>query len=366
MDSELLFKVALGNIPNVGSKNSKTLIAYCGSAQSIFKTTKGKLLKIPGVGEKIADAILTKDTLLFAENEIERATKENVELLFFTDANYPLRLKQINDAPPLLYYKGNTDLNQAKILSIVGTRNITSYGKRICERILEDLKDQNILIVSGLAYGVDIFAHKAALKNNLPTLGIMANGLDKIYPAQHVNTTKEMLQNGGLMTEEPYGTIASAQRFPARNRIVAGIADGVLVIESADKGGSLITANIGFSYDKEIMAVPGEIDAKYSKGCNDLIKDNKAHLISSANDILKIMNWDLDANVHSIKNKVLTIDFDEHEARIVNLLQQEQEQTIDEIAWKLQLSPNALASTLLNLEFGGVLAVLPGKKFRLK
>ncbi|HRG11398.1 MAG TPA: DNA-processing protein DprA, partial [Cyclobacteriaceae bacterium] len=238
--------------PGIGDFLLKQVVSYCGSAEQVFKTPKGKLLKIPGVGEVSAEAIKHGDTFKEAERELKKAEREEVEIILYTDKKYPLRLKSIEDAPALLYYKGNQNLNVPKTVGIVGTRQATEYGKEMVERICQELAPHNPLIISGLAYGIDIAAHKAALKNNLPTIGVMGSGMDVIYPAAHKETAKKMQNLGALITENRFGTKPDAHNFPARNRIIAGMCDALIVVEAAEKGGALITADIANSYNKDV------------------------------------------------------------------------------------------------------------------
>jgi len=368
MDQERLSFLALHSLNGVGDYLLKQLISYCGSAEQVFKTPAGKLLKIPGVGKVTADAIRTGKSFEKAEKEILRAEKTNTELLFYTDKKYPKRLKAIEDAPTLLYFQGNANLNADKTVGIVGTRQATSYGKELVEKIIKELAPHQPLIVSGLAYGIDIHAHKQSLKENLATLGVMGSGMDVIYPFAHKETAKKMVEHGGLLTENSFGTKPDAHNFPARNRIIAGLCDALIVVEAAEKGGALITAEIANTYNKDVFAVPGSIGETYSEGCNKLIKINKAHLYTSAKDLEYIMNWTLTPN-KSTKSKTKNIDVSEYEAdeQIVLqiLLEKNTPMMIDELTVKTALSPSILASLLLGLEFKNVVKSLPGKMFGL-
>ncbi len=363
-EKDLMYKVGLGTIPGVGNKNSQSLLAYCGSAEQVFKSNKQELLKIPGVGENLVKAILDVNTLRKAEAEIENALKANLQLIFFTDSNYPKRLRQIYNAPPLLYYGGNANLDRSKVLAVVGTRKMTGYGKEICEHFISELKNTNILIVSGLAYGVDICAHKAALDNGLETIGVLAGGMDNIYPGKHKNIAYSMMEQGGLLTEERFGTVPSAPKFPARNRIVAGLSDAVLVIESAESGGSLITANMAFESDREVFAVPGSISNPYSVGCNNLIKKQKAHLITSISDLLEEMNWVNDAA--SPQTKIDLSALSSEEKTLIHCIKEQPNINLDELSYKLATNSEKITPLLLNLEFQGLIEAIPGKKFRSK
>lgn len=366
MSDEQIYRVALGLTAGVGDKLVKILISYCGSASNVFKTSRGKLLKIPGVGPKTADALLSKNTMAEAEQECQNIIKQGVNLLFFTDKAYPQRLKTIDDAPSLLYYKGNADLNADKIVAIVGTRSATAYGKNVTEQIIEELtRFTSLLVVSGLAYGIDITAHKAALKYNMPTVGVMASGIDIVYPAGHKPIAEDMLENGGLLTEHVIGTKPDAPYFPARNRIIAGMADVLIVVEAAVKGGALITAEIANSYNKDVFAVPGNIGSTYSEGCNQLIRAHKANIFTNVNDLEYIMNWEK-GPASPKKASVLDISsLSAEEKQIVDLLRQTKDMIMDDISWKTQIPVGHLASMLLNLELQGFVKALPGKKFTL-
>ena len=291
MDDEKLYQVSLSMIPGVGDIIAKTLVSYCGSAREIFKKNKNQLSKIPGIGSVNADRILAFKDFAAAENEIIKCEKHQVEIIFFTDKTYPKKLKHAPDSPTLLFYKGAANLNNPKTVAIVGTRKSTSYGREFTENIVEQLSAHQALIVSGLAYGIDINAHKAALKNGLETIGVMASGLDIIYPSMHRSIAMEMLQQGGLLTEFKIGEKPEAHNFPSRNRIIAGMSDLTIVVEAAEKGGALITAEIANSYSRDVFALPGDVHNKYSRGCNNLIKQNKANLITGIKDIEYIMNW---------------------------------------------------------------------------
>jgi DNA processing protein len=357
--------LALHFIPGIGDYTIRQLISYCGSAEKVFKTPKGKLLKIPGIGSVTAESIIKGKPFISAEKELKRAEKEDVALLFYTDKNYPSRLKQIGDAPSLLYVKGNIDFENLKTVAIVGTRKSTDYGKNCVEELVEALVPHNVLIISGLAYGIDIQAHKQALKNRLPTLGVMGSGIDIIYPAAHKETSKKMLAQGGLITENPFGTKPDAHNFPARNRIIAGLADALVVVEAAEKGGALITAEIANSYNKDVFAFPGNIGQSYSHGCNNLIKTNKAHLISSVKDLEYIMNWGIGQQPKRKEMFVLD-EFEPAEQRVLKILLERGNQlVIDELSWRSELPVSQLASVLLGLELKNIVSTLPGKIYKI-
>jgi len=367
MDQERIAFLALHFTPGVGDFLVKQLVSYCGSAERVFQTPKGKLLKIPGVGEVSAEAIKNGNSFYEAEKELAKAEKDNTAILFFTDKNYPKRLKYIEDAPSILYYKGNQNLNAAKTVGIVGTRQATSYGKEIVERICQELIPHRPLIISGLAYGIDICAHKFALQYGLGTVGVMGSGMDIIYPGTHKDTARKMTNQGGLLTENHYGTKPDAHNFPARNRIIAGLCDALIVVEAADKGGALITADIANSYNKDVFAVPGNIGNPYSEGCNRLIKTNRANLFTSVKDLEYIMNWSSDAIVAPFAETLDPDQFEPEEVTIIEILKTARNPLmVDEICIRSSLSPGKLASLLLTLEFKNVVKALPGKMFSLK
>lgn len=365
MDQERLAFVALHFVPGVGDFLVKQLVSYCGSAEAVFKTTSGKLLKIPGVGEISVEAIKHSHTFDLAEKELRKAEKEQVEIILYPDKKYPHRLKLIDDAPALLYVKGNQNLNVAKTVGIVGTRQATEYGKEMVDQICQQLVPHQALIISGLAYGIDIQAHKAALKQGLQTVGVMGSGMDIIYPAAHKETARKMINQGALITENPFGTKPDAHNFPARNRIIAGLSDAVIVIEAAEKGGALITADIANSYNKDVFAVPGNLGQTYSEGCNKLIKTNRANLFSSVKDLEYIMNWS--AESPSIQTTLDLTSYEPEEQAILRLLRDRNApMMVDEISFKSAISHSQLASLLLTLELKNAVKALPGKMFALK
>ncbi|UII19303.1 DNA-processing protein DprA [Fulvivirga ligni] len=363
MDQNRLSQLALNFIPGIGSYSIKQLVSYAGSASNVFQLTKSRLLKIPGIGKVTSEAILNNKPLEKAEQELKRAEQANIKILLYTDAEFPKRLKQINDAPSLLYYKGNSDLNTSKIVAIVGTRNASEYGKEVTQTIIEKLKQHNTLIVSGLAYGIDIQAHKHALKNNLPTIGVMASGVNIVYPALHKQVAIDMTEKGGLISEHPLDTKPEPHRFPARNRIIAGMSDAIIIVEAAKKGGALITAEIANSYNKDVFAVPGKIADKYSQGCNNLIKSNKAHLMTGVEDLEYIMNWQLDDEVPETVIDLENLSKEERQV-ILELKNENNSILIDNLSWKTNIPVNQLSSILLSLEFQGLVKTLPGKRYQ--
>ncbi|MBN4062210.1 DNA-processing protein DprA [Bacteroidales bacterium AH-315-I05] len=362
-DEQLKYKVGITLIEGIGDMRAKKLIAYCGGAEAVFKEKKSALQKIPDIGKALAEVVVAQDVLSQAEEEIEFIEKNSITPLFYLDKGYPIRLKHCDDSPVMLYAKGNMNLNAEKVVSIVGTRNATNYGKKICEKLVEELARHNVLIISGLAYGIDILSHKAALKNNLQTVAVLGHGLDKIYPQQHRSTSAKMLGNGGLVTDFLPNTKPDRENFPKRNRIVAGLADAVIVIESAASGGSLITAEIANSYNRDVFAVPGKIGDNYSEGCNWLIKINKAALLESAKDIQYLMGWEKQGK-KSVQKK-LFVDLNSEEELLVKLLKQNGEIPIDRICLQTDMPMSKTSSVLLKLEFKGVVRSLPGKVYAL-
>lgn len=366
MDQNRLALLALHFIPGIGDYLVRQVVSYCGSAEKVFKTPKGKLLKIPGVGAVTADAIVNGKPFQQAEKELVKAEQSKVELLFFTDKKYPSRLKNIPDAPSVLYVKGNIEFENPKAVAIVGTRQATSYGKEQVEQLVKDLIPHGALIISGLAYGIDIHAHKQAVKHGLPTVGVMGSGMDIIYPSSHKDTAIKMLDHGGLVTENPFGTKPDAHNFPQRNRIIAGLCDALVVVEAAIKGGALITAEIANSYNKDVFAFPGNIGETYSDGCNNLIKTNRAHLLTSVKDLEYIMNWEAATSPKKVKPNLSLSEFDENEQVVLKILIEKKAPVlIDEVSWKSNLPVSQLASVLLGLEFKGVVKSLPGKQYAL-
>ncbi|KAA0993746.1 DNA-processing protein DprA [Dyadobacter aurulentus] len=367
-ETEEICILALMRTPGVGSVTIRQLISYCGSAKNVFKADYKKLIRIPGVGEKVVKAILTKYQMSDAAAEFENCRKLGIGLHFFTDSTYPLRLKPLYDAPIALYSKGNFNFNAGRAVGIVGTRQVSEYGKSVTESIIRELQPYNALIVSGLAYGVDIVAHRASLQHNLQTIGVMASGIDVIYPAAHKKTALDMQHNGGLVTENPLETKPDFMRFPARNRIIAGLSDVVIVIESGKKGGSLITVEFAQNYHREVYAVPGMIGNTQSEGCNGLIRDHKASIFTSVDDFINALGWVLEAAADKPTPKSLSLSFDgftQDEGQILSMLKQKGTTQIDELAWHSGMHLNKLATLLLNLEFQGMIKSLPGKKYSL-
>lgn len=364
MAKEILkYQIALTLIPGIGDIVGKKLMAYCGGVEAIFKENKNALLKIPGIGNTTVNSIVSQKVLHLAEDEIKFIEKNNIQPLFYTDKEYPQRLLNCEDGPLLLYYKGSANLNAKRVVGFVGTRKATNQGRVICERFVEDLKIKDVLIVSGLAYGIDSYAHKAAIKNDMQTIGVLGHGLDRIYPAQNRKLAIDMLNNGGLLTEFKSLTAPDRENFPKRNRIVAGMCDAIVVIESAKKGGALITAGLANSYNRDVFAVPGRLNDKYSMGCNMLIKSNRAALAESALDIAYIMGWD-DVKVNVKAQRELFIQLNGEQKLIYEIISNAKEISIDKLVIESSIPASKVAAALLMLEFEGLIQSLPGKLYK--
>ena len=365
MQNELLYQIALTLVPNIGDVRAKALINHFENASSVFHASKKAFGAIEGIGPKAVDSILQFKDFSRAEEEVDFIKKYKIIPLFLTDKNYPQRLLNSYDNPAMLYYKGNADLNCSKIIAIVGTRNHNEYGKNITEKLIEDLANEDVLIVSGLAFGIDSIAHKSALKNNIKTVGVLAHGLDRVYPPQNTTLAKQMISAGGLLTEFKNNTNPDKQNFPGRNRIVAGISDAIVVIESGLKGGSLITAELANGYNKDVFAFPGRAGDTKSEGCNYLIRNNKATLITSAEELIESMGWKKVQKPALKKQRELFIELSPDEKIVVDILQAQEQVHIDELHFKSKLSSSAVAQALLMLEMQGVVFSLPGKIYKM-
>ena len=368
MNTELFYGIALGLLKGVGNANAKTLISYAGSAEQLFKKPVSKLQKINGVGPKLAAVFSdTKEALLRAEKEIKFIEKHQLTALLYYDKQYPKRLLHCADAPIVLYAKGNFDFNKERFVNIIGTRHATEQGKEITENLVAELSKYKVNLVSGLAYGIDICAHLAALKYDMQNIAVLAHGLDRLYPAQHKNIAVKLQQNGALVSDYLSETMPDRQNFPDRNRIVAGMTDATIVIESAATGGALITAEIANTYNRDVFAFPGRIADEYSKGCLKLIKEHKAQLVTSAHDIVNSMSWDTskdEKKKHSVQ-PMLFVELSTTEQQICDVLIQHEKLHIDTLMLEAQLPMSTLSGALLQLEMQGVVSVLPGKQYKI-
>ncbi len=365
MNSALPYQIALTLIPGVGSIKAKQLIAYCGSAEAVFKATPKELLRIPDIGKVLSSNIVTARTLDRAKQEVEFMEKNSVEALFYLDKNYPERLRNCEDSPVILYKKGRADLNAQKVVSIVGTRHATAYGKQQCEKLVAGFTElgYHVVVVSGLAFGIDVCAHRAALKNKLPTVGVVGHGLDMLYPPQHSNVAAEMLEQGGaLLSDFTSACTMDPANFVRRNRIVAGMAAATIVIESAAEGGALITAGLAFDYARDVMALPGRVGDKFSAGCLKLIKSNKAALVETAADVAYALSWDAPQKP-AVQLPLFLPDLSENEKQLLEFLSPSEAQGIDAICRGTALSMPAASAALLDMEFAGLVKALPGKMF---
>lgn len=365
MINDIIYYIGLTQVPQIGDVQMRELLQHFESAKDVFTAKTGHLEKIAGIGTVRAQNIKAFKNFSAAEAEIAFAEKYKINLLTPNSNAYPKRLLNCYDAPSVLFYKGNADLNNSKIVSIIGSRTHTDYGKEMTNSIIEELAPHKVLVVSGLAYGIDAIAHKSAMKNGLPTIGILAHGLDRIYPSAHAALAKEMTKDGGLLTDFMSGTKPDKQNFPKRNRIVAGIADATIVIETSLQGGSMITAELAGNYNKDVFALPGKATDSKSTGCNYLIKSNKAALITSGNDVIELMNWADEPKPKKVFQKQLFIDLTPDERLITDLLGKKDVFHIDEINGNCNLSSSAIAAAMLNLELQGLIISLPGKLYKL-
>lgn len=367
MKNDLKYKIALAMLPGIGGVLARNLVAYVGSVEEIFTSSFKALCKIPGIGENTARRIKNSEVMSLAEREIEFVQKNNIDTAFYTDENYPRRLKNCIDSPILIFKKGAMNLDEERVISIVGTRNATEYGRKVIDDLVAAFFERNykILIVSGLAYGIDVHAHRAALKNEIQTVGVVAHGLDRLYPSLHRETAKAMIDNGGLVSDFPSGTKIDPQNFLKRNRIIAGLADATIVVESAEKGGALVTADIAASYNRDVFAFPGRAGDTYSRGCNQLIRRNVAALIENIDDLEYLMGWEPSAKKKEVQT-TLFVDLDQQEQKVVDMLRTGNELFIDQIAAEFEMPVSRVSAMMLGLEFKNVIQALPGKMYKLR
>lgn len=361
-----LHQIALTKIKGIGPRTARNLLEHCGSAENIFQASKRDLLQIPNIGKITVESILSKNYMDEAAKELAFVDKHRIDVLWIEDDAYPKRLLQCEDAPIILYYKGKADLNPSRCISVVGTRNATPYGKQLCDDLLTALKEMDVQIISGLAYGIDVQAHRQAVKLHIPTIGILGHGLDMIYPAAHREIATQMLDQGGLLTEFPSGTTPDRNNFPARNRIIAGLADVTIVVEAARKGGALITAEIANSYNRDVCAFPGRVDQEYSEGCNYLIKTNRAHLIRHAKDLFYLMGWEPPIEKEkTIQLKLIPPALTKDQKCVYDYILEKEQVAIDDMMLYLDWPSSKLAMILLEMEMNNVLISLPGKCYKL-
>lgn len=359
---ELLYKIAITLIPKVGPVTTRNLVSYCGGVRAVFEARRRELLKVPGVGHQIAESILRQNVLGQAEEELQFIEDNGIQALFFLDEAYPHRLRHIPDSPAMLYYKGAASLNAERIVAIVGTRRPTVHGIHACEALVEGLKAYGATIISGLAYGIDITAHRKCLNLDVPTIGVLAHGLRRIYPPQHHTVARTMADKGGLLSEYPSYTLPDREHFPMRNRIIAGLCDALIVVETKRRGGSMISAQMANDYNKDVFAVPGRVKDNCSEGCNYLIKSHRAALIESAEDLAYVMRWEEQDAQRAVQTQ-LFVELTESEKLVVDLLQQYESIGIDQLTGALQMAGSEMAGLLLELEFKGMVRALPGKRY---
>ncbi|WP_298766801.1 DNA-processing protein DprA [uncultured Polaribacter sp.] len=363
-EEKLLAILRLQRSKAVGDILAKKLIVNVGDVTQIFKEKPAALSKINGIGNHVIKHLFDTENIKSAEKELKYIQDNNIKHAYFLEDHYPTNLQHCIDSPILLFQDGNINLNSKKIIAIVGTRNMSSYGSHFCNTLIENLAKHNPIIVSGFAYGVDICAHKAAIKHNLQTIAVLAHGLEEIYPKVHKKYIHQVNENGGFLTEFWHKETPLRENFLKRNRIVAGIATATIIIESAEKGGSLVTADIANSYDRDVFAVPGRTTDLYSKGCNNLIKNNRAFLLNSADEIVKMLNWDIPKKTKVIQ-KQLFVELNEKEQKIYDLLHNTGAQVLDAISLECNIPIFQLSPILLQMELKGVTKPLPGKMFEL-
>jgi len=363
MEEEWLNRIALTHIPALGPVRIRSLIEYFGSATNVFSSNRKEWLRVPNMTEQSCKELKKKQYQSIAAVEWNFIQLNQIKPLFLTDADYPSRLLHCYDPPPILYYKGNAHLNHPRIISVIGTRNPTQYGKQVTEQLITSLQEANVIIISGLAYGIDALAHKLALQFQIPTIGVLAHGLDTIYPWQHVALARDMEKQGALLTEFGSKTQPDKHNFPRRNRIVAGMADATIVMETAIKGGSMITAELAFEYNRDLFAVPGKITDPTASGCLQLIQQNKAHVYTSAENLLQVLGWKNRQPI--VRQTRLWNEVSSDEKLIIDLLQKTDSMFIDELQLRTGKSPGWLAAVLLSLEMKSCIQSLPGKRYAL-
>lgn len=359
---KLLYQIALTLIDGVGPVLARNLLSYCGSPEEVFQKKAGQLAKIPGIGASVIAAIRSQTALQKAEAELARIEKNKVRALFITDSDYPLRLRQLPDSPLMIYVRGDVDLNAPRSIGIVGTRTPTPRGLAFCEELVTALSPFSPLIISGLAYGIDICAHRVAVQEGMPTVAVLAHGLGTVYPAAHRSLAHRIEENGLLLTEYGFDTTPEREHFPMRNRIVAGLCDALVVVETGLQGGSMITADLANGYGRDVFAFPGRASDSFSSGCNNLIKTNRAALFESAADLVEAMDWEA-SNRLLVRQGELFADLDPAAKKVLDLLKTVDEMGIDQLALLAAQTPGELATLLLDLEFQGWIKSFPGKRF---
>ena len=365
MQEDLFYLLALQKVKGIGDISAKKLLKHFGSAKKVFEAAKENAIDIPDIGTYIIGQLKDFDQFSLVEKELKYISQQKIQVISIFDKEYPVKLFHAPDGPILFFKKGNFTLNDRKSISVVGTRNITPYGKRIVQEIIEEIKAYNPIIISGLAYGVDINAHTQALKNGLDTIGVLGHGFQRIYPAIHNKIASKMLEKGGLITEFWHTDTIDRNNFLKRNRIIAGISEATLIIESGEKGGSLVTADIANSYNRDVFAVPGRTSDIYSKGCNNLIKNSQAQLITRGKDIVDILQWEKKDSKNKNPQLNLFVDLSADEQKIFDFLQEKGKTGLDEIAFSLGFPISKTAQLLLQMELNNVISSLSGKQFEI-
>ena len=362
MEEPDVYRIALGMIPGIGGITARKILARTGSAEAVFSFPRKKLMDIPGVGEMLADRICSKGILDQAKRELEFIGKREIMCLFYGEDNYPEGLLECYDAPMMLYMQGQVKLNGNRMISIVGTRRPGPYGLDMCRCLVRDLAsiNQDLVIVSGLAYGIDHCAHKSAMENGLDTVAVLGHGLRFMYPAMHRRVAKEITRQGALMTDFVSDQKPEKNNFIRRNRIIAGLSNAIIVVQSGHKGGALITADIANSYHRDVFAFPGRADDPVSAGCNQLIKTHKAALIEGAADVAYLLGWDIDSTVASQKQGKLFEELSDKEKQIMEILGTENQMSMEKISLRSSIPLSRMSGILLNLELAGLIRCLPG------
>lgn len=364
MEQRLLSLIALSKIPLVGPMTGRNLVAYCGSPEKVFQMPVKKLAKIPQIGPVIAQYIKTSNVQDEAERELRLHLDAGLRAIDYLDPAYPRRLKHFDESPLVLYCQGSPDFDPVRTLGIIGTRKPTPQGKIFTEELVCALRPFGLTIISGMAHGIDCFAHEYALREGIPTIGVLGHGLKTIYPAVHRSIARQMTGMNGLITEFQWDTKPNKENFPMRNRIIAAMSDALIVVESKEKGGSMITAEFANRYNKDVFALPGRPCDPYSKGCNLLIKSNKAHLAESADDLVRIMQWEpVNTGIKMTRQTMLPLDLSENERHLIDVIAAQPESQIDAIGYRMEMPPSQLSPLLLDLEFKGLIHQLPGKRY---
>lgn len=362
-NTNLQQQIALTFLHGIGPKKASLLVSKLGSLDAVFKEKYTTLHQLTGIGKTVLKQMKRENALRIAEGHANYIIKHSIKSHFYLDTNYPRRLKQCDDAPLLLYSKGNFDPNPPKVISIVGTRNSTEYGRKLCEEFIQAISDYKIQVISGMAYGIDICAHQLCVKNEIETVGVLGHGLDRLYPSVHQRIAEQMVHKGGLITEFVPGTNPDRENFPMRNRVVAGMADACIVMESKKTGGSLITAQLANDYNRDVFAFPGNIGQQTSEGCNLLIKRDQAHLLMDGNSFLKEMNWDTDEKKTTVAQRSFFVELNDTEKLICELLESTSGEHIDVLSFQMKLPVSTINVQLFHLEMKGLIKSLPGKKY---